>query len=192
MQDFKLIDFIVQKNVIPKDLCKELIEVTANDHWQKHQWYVVTDDKNMSYDEKELDVLFPDPVITSKLFEIVVGNFAEYFKICKPLHSEINYLRTVNNCCGIRLNRYNAETLMRPHIDHIHSLFDGYQRGIPVLSMIGVLNDDYEGGDLVFFEDHEIKTQVGDIIIFPSCFLYPHSIKEITKGSRYSFVSWAW
>jgi predicted 2-oxoglutarate/Fe(II)-dependent dioxygenase YbiX len=58
--------------------------------------------------------------------------------------------------------------------------------------MIGILNDDYEGGELTFFEDHKIETRTGDIIIFPSCFLYPHAIQEVVKGTRYSFVSWAW
>jgi hypothetical protein len=192
MKEFKLTDFIVQKNVIPEELCKEMIELTANDHWQQHQWYVVQDDKSMSYEDKELDVLFPDPVITQKLFELVVGNFAEYFTACRSLHSEIDYIKTVHNCCGIRLNRYSAGTMMRPHIDHIHSLFDGHQKGIPVLSMIGILNDNYEGGELTFFEDHNIETRTGDIIIFPSCFLYPHAIQEVVKGTRYSFVSWAW
>jgi hypothetical protein len=193
MKEFKLTDFIVQKNAIPEELCKEMIELTANDHWQQHQWYVAQDDKSMSYEDKELDVLFPDPVITQKLFELVVGNFAEYFTdTCNPLHAQINFGQTINSCCGIRMNRYSEGTLMRPHFDHIHSLFDGSQKGIPVLSMIGVLNEDYEGGDLVFFDDYKIKTKTGDLIIFPSCFLYPHAIEEITKGTRYSFVSWAW
>ena len=192
MNDFKLTDFILQKNVIPSVLCKEMIELTANDNWQKHQWYDVKDDKSLSYD-KELDVLFPDPVSTGKLFEIVVGSFANYFaETCNPLHSQINFGQTINNCCGIRMNRYSEGTVMRPHFDHIHSLFDGRQKGIPVLSMIGILNEDYEGGELVFFDDYKIKTKTGDIIIFPSCFLYPHTIEEITKGTRYSFVSWAW
>lgn len=192
MNNYKLTDFIIQKNAIPAVVCKDLIELTINDDWQKHQWYVVQENKSISMDEKELDVLFPDPVITSKLFEIVVSHFAEYFKVCTQLNSQIDYLRTVNSCCGIRLNRYSEGTLMRPHIDHIHSLFDGHQKGIPVLSMIGILNEDFEGGDLVFFNDYKIKTKTGDIIIFPSCFLYPHTIDEVTKGTRYSFVSWAW
>jgi len=58
--------------------------------------------------------------------------------------------------------------------------------------MIGILNEDYDGGELVFFDDYKIKTKTGDLIIFPSCFLYPHAIEEVTKGTRYSFVSWAW
>jgi hypothetical protein len=32
----------------------------------------------------------------------------------------------------------------------------------------------------------------GDVIIFPSTFLYPHKVNEVKKGIRYSFVSWAW
>lgn len=192
MNDFKLTDFIIQKNVVSKELCKEIIDLTANDDWQKHQWYMVQDDKSVSYDDKELDVLFPNPILTSKLFEIVVGNFAQYFEICTELSSQINYSKTINSCCGIRLNRYTPGNTMRTHIDHIHSLFDGRQKGIPVLSMIGILNEDYDGGELVFFDNYKIKTKTGDLIIFPSCFLYPHAIEEVTKGTRYSFVSWAW
>ena len=105
MNDFKLTDFILQKNVIPSELCKEIIELTENDNWQKHQWYDVKVDKSLSYD-KELDVLFPDPVLTSKLFEMVVGSFADYFTdACNPLHAQINFGQTINSCCGIRMNR---------------------------------------------------------------------------------------
>jgi len=32
----------------------------------------------------------------------------------------------------------------------------------------------------------------GDVIIFPSIFLYPHTVETITKGNRYSFVRWGW
>jgi len=78
---------------------------------------------------------------------------------------------------------------MRMHYDHIHSLFDGIHKGIPVLSFIGILNEDYTGGELII-NNQKINSKTGDIIIFPSCFLYPHEIKEVKKGTRYSFVSW--
>ena len=78
---------------------------------------------------------------------------------------------------------------MRKHFDHIHSIFDGKKRGIPTISIIGILNEDYQGGELVINEK-KIKTKIGDIVIFPSCFMYPHEIKEIKKGTRYSFITW--
>jgi len=80
---------------------------------------------------------------------------------------------------------------MQNHCDHISSLFDD-GRGIPILSIIGLLNDDYEGGDFIMFDDKKIETKKGDLMIFPSNFLYPHEITPVTKGVRYSFVSWAW
>jgi Rps23 Pro-64 3,4-dihydroxylase Tpa1-like proline 4-hydroxylase len=63
------------------------------------------------------------------------------------------------------------------------------------LSIIINLNDDYEGGDLIFTDQKEneikkIKLQKGSIVFFPSNFMYPHSIKPITKGTRYSIVAW--
>jgi len=79
---------------------------------------------------------------------------------------------------------------MRKHYDHIHSIFDGQRKGIPVLSMLGILNNDYEGGEFLV-RDKQFKLKQGDMIIFPSCFMYPHEVKEVTKGIRYSFISWA-
>ena len=37
----------------------------------------------------------------------------------------------------------------------------------------------------------EIPLKTGDILLFPSTFMYPHEVKEARKGTRYSFVSWA-
>ena len=63
------------------------------------------------------------------------------------------------------------------------------------LSVIMNLNDDYEGGDLIFTDQKEkeikrFKLNKGSIVFFPSNFMYPHSIQPITKGTRYSIVAW--
>ena len=81
---------------------------------------------------------------------------------------------------------------MTKHIDHIKSLFDGERKGIPVLSIIGALNNNYTGGELIFFDNYQIKLKEGDVLLFPSNFLYPHLVKPVTKGERYSFISWSW
>ena len=79
---------------------------------------------------------------------------------------------------------------MRTHYDHIQILFDGKLKGIPIISIVGLLNDNYEGGQFMC-RGNEIKLTRGDILLFPSNFMYPHEVREITKGIRYSFVSWA-
>ena len=63
------------------------------------------------------------------------------------------------------------------------------------LSIIINLNDDYEGGDLVFTDQQRkeikrFKLGKGSVIFFPSNFMYPHSIRPITKGTRYSIIAW--
>ena len=93
---------------------------------------------------------------------------------------------------AIRFNRYKKNQIMSKHSDHIHSLFEGEKRGIPILSIVCVLNDNYEGGQFIMFDDYEIKFKTGDLIIFPSLFLYPHLVKPVKKGIRYSFVSWCY
>ena len=42
-------------------------------------------------------------------------------------------------------------------------------------------------------ESYDLKYNLnaGDIIVFPSNFLYPHSILPITLGVRYSIIIWA-
>jgi predicted 2-oxoglutarate/Fe(II)-dependent dioxygenase YbiX len=71
-------------------------------------------------------------------------------------------------------------------------MFDGNRKGIPTLSILGAINDDYEGGELIFWESEKIVLKAGSIMIFPSNFMYPHKVLPVTKGTRYSYVSWAW
>jgi hypothetical protein len=70
-------------------------------------------------------------------------------------------------------------------------LFDGERKGAPTMTALGFLNDDYEGGDFIMW-DKKIDVNAGDLMIFPSNFLYPHKVNPITKGERYSFVAWSW
>ena len=63
-------------------------------------------------------------------------------------------------------------------------------------SLILLLNNDYQGGRLVFnnpnFNDeYKIETKPGRLIVWPSNFLFPHMVEKVTKGTRYSIVGWA-
>ena len=89
-----------------------------------------------------------------------------------------------------RLNKYGEGKDMKEHYDHIHSLFDGNDKGIPILSIVGILNDNFTGGEF-YVNGVDMKLKKGDIIVFPSNFMYRHEVKTIKKGERYSYVSWA-
>jgi len=192
MNNLLLKDFIFHKNMIPKELCTHLIEESEKDEWGKHKWYNVESDEHTSYEDKELDVLFPNSEIANQLYEFITSAYEEYYFMCEEKTGNNIFAGAINQCCPPRFNRYTAGTTMRTHYDHIYSLFDGQNKGIPVLSLVGILNDDYSGGEFTFVDDEPIVTKTGDIIVFPSCFLYPHQVKEVTQGTRFSFVSWAW
>lgn len=89
---------------------------------------------------------------------------------------------------------YNKGTLMTTHCDHIKEIFSENEkpRGIPTLSIITGLNENYSGGEIMMCEKYKYKLKTGETLIFPSNFLYPHEIKEITKGKRYSMISWVY
>jgi predicted 2-oxoglutarate/Fe(II)-dependent dioxygenase YbiX len=88
----------------------------------------------------------------------------------------------------IDLLKYTPGGKYNVHTDH-------YSTTRRVLSVIINLNDNYEGGDLIFTDQKEkeikrLKLDKGSIVFFPSNFIYPHSIEPITKGTRYSIVAW--
>ena len=204
--DIQLRNLIAKDNIIDSELCDSIVEKSKEMKWQPHQWYSHHDDYRHSHEKKELDVCYGKDipsVIQQQLLMHVNHIWKSYMNILPELlnhnhyHDEgdvpnMNAFNMIKYWSEIRFNRYSEGTMMRPHYDHIQSLFDGERRGVPVLSIIGALNDctDYEGGALKFWNNFEIEMKKGDILIFPSCFLYPHRVQEVTKGERYSFVCW--
>ncbi|QPB08076.1 2OG-Fe(II) oxygenase [Synechococcus phage S-H9-1] len=86
---------------------------------------------------------------------------------------------------GHEILRYDTGGFFKIHTDH----YAGQPR---TMSMIYLLNDNYGGGEISFFQgDYSIKPQAGSCVVFPSNFMYPHEIKEVTSGTRYSIVSWS-
>ena len=91
--------------------------------------------------------------------------------------------------------RWIPGTFQIPHADkELHLGEDaGKPNAFPWYDLAGLfyINDDYEGGEFMLCNE-EIKLKQGDCIIFPSVFLYPHEVKPVTKGTRYSWVLWSW
>ena len=188
-------DYILVKNCIPKEVCESMVrDIAVNSPWEKHLWqnYGVVKERP-TFPPTELDVAESTPEQNQQLYPYIGESLKQYEEHIKSNNSFDEF---VSNCglhiaCPVRFNRYNTNTLMKSHHDHIHSLFDGERKGIPTLSIVGLLNDNYEGGNFRFFKDYEIELQRGDILIFPSIFIFPHRVDKVTKGTRYSFVSWA-
>ena len=186
-------DYILHlNNWIPQNILDKTIkELSDNKTWERHTYTSTKDFKASSKNgDKELDVCYADNLTYSKeLHQLTWKALEKYIVIDKIGGKSFIGWSGFNQ---IRFNRYNKNQIMSKHCDHIVSLFEGKNRGIPILSIVAVLNDNYKGGEFIMFDDYEIKFKAGDLIIFPSVFLYPHLVKPVKKGTRYSFVSWAW
>ena len=58
------------------------------------------------------------------------------------------------------------------------------------ISVVVYLNDDYEGGDIWFprMNNLSIKPKAGDIVVFPSTYIYEHASQDMISGVKYSVV----
>ena len=90
-----------------------------------------------------------------------------------------------------RLNKYSKGGFMSRHVDNIHHSH-GQEYGYPQLSALLFLNEcqvDYKGGEFVV-ADISYSTKKGSVILFPSNFMFPHEVRKIWEGTRYSIVTW--
>jgi len=94
----------------------------------------------------------------------------------------------VQKTTDFRLNKYEKGGYMSLHCDNIHHSH-GQKYGYPQATVLLFLNDDFKGGDFIVSE-LQLQIKKGDAIIFPSNFMFPHEVKEVTKGTRWSIVSW--
>ena len=114
-----------------------------------------------------------------------ITNYMNFF-----LH-ELNVLPSY-----LKIIDLNQLSVLKYEIDHHYDFhIDGSPEHNRTLSSILFLNNDYEGGNVIFKLNNEekiiIKPSPGKLLIWPSNFMYPHSVQPITKGTRFSVVAWA-
>jgi predicted 2-oxoglutarate/Fe(II)-dependent dioxygenase YbiX len=80
--------------------------------------------------------------------------------------------------------KYGPGQFFSNHIDDHPS----YHRRV---STIYYLNDNYTGGEINFPRfDITIKPKANQMIVFPSTYVYNHSVSPVIEGERYAVVSW--
>jgi predicted 2-oxoglutarate/Fe(II)-dependent dioxygenase YbiX len=182
----KVEDYIIMNNYFNDAECEKLVRLCKLQKWSPHEWYQSQTDTatpgNTDCQVADVEINFKttlEPVLERALQEYQ-----------DAVTTDAKQKRFISKMTPIRLNKYGKGRDMKEHNDHISSIFKTKDRGIPILSIIGFLNDDFEGGEL-YINHKSIDPKRGDILIFPSCFMYPHGVTAITKGERYSYVAWA-
>lgn len=84
---------------------------------------------------------------------------------------------------AINFVRYKPGQHFAVHTDH------GFSYTCTVSSVM-YLNDEYEGGELWFpYLDITLKPQAGDVVLFPSTYIYAHASLKVKSGVKYSAVT---
>jgi Rps23 Pro-64 3,4-dihydroxylase Tpa1-like proline 4-hydroxylase len=176
------IEAIVElKNIVNLDFIKKIIPL-IDEKAKKH----LTVDKGLNTSIRNvkgysLNFNTPTNLFYWNFIKSEIERLYFHYKIKFPMMESVK----INQ---IDLLKYNSGGKYEIHTDH-------FTTSPRHLSVIINLNDNYEGGDLIFTDQKEkeikrLKLSKGSIVFFPSNFMYPHSIQPITKGTRYSIVAW--
>ena len=143
-------------NWIPKNILdKTIVELSEDKNWKQHNFTNSQTLKNIALNgDKELNVSNGLKLThLQDLHDLTWKALEKYILLDKISGETFNAWKGFSQ---IRFNRYNNNQIMSKHCDLIVSLFTGDIRGIPVLSIVAVLNDNYEGGEFIMFDDYEI------------------------------------
>lgn len=193
-----LTDYIfIDRGILDLNFCRDLLQNNSekDSTWEPHTWSYRDSDNNISSKsrtEEELIVKYPHTLANGaaeKLSTYVNTSLEKYHAKMTRYLSPSEGAFLCSQISSPRINRYPTGTNMASHHDSIISLFEK-GTGVPVLSVVGLLNDDFEGGEFMMFDSMKLDLRAGDILIFPSAFMYRHSVKTVTNGERWSFVSW--
>jgi hypothetical protein len=91
---------------------------------------------------------------------------------------------------GYTLRRIHGGT--KRHVDGVHSKVGGFKNFVRCLSLIIVLNDDYDGGIFHFpTQNIKLKVKKGEAVMFPPYWTHPHSVTSVGEGqARYTINTW--
>jgi len=111
-----------------------------------------------------------------------------YKEIKEKLYECLNHYQSIYNVNmqymeAINFVKYGVGQHFQVHADH------GFSYSCTISSVM-YLNDGYEGGELWFpYIDLTLKPEYGDIVLFPSTYIYSHASLPVKSGTKYAAVT---
>lgn len=188
--DVKLLapDFLLCKNVIPWSA--DLINlVNKIDNWS--QSTQVKSNSSESYKDNlrtssSYVVSCKDPKWGAQLAPFELGIMTALHS-CAKAYLAYNPYCIITDDTGYELLRYEEGQEFGEHVDTISGRHEGNRQ----LTALIYLNDDYQGGETNFSRQGlTVQASAGDVLLFPSNFVYPHSSPPVVGGVKYVIVTW--
>ena len=184
----KILDLKYRINkLVPRNTCQKIIEIFEKYpelNVTEHSYKVKTKKKEMDdytclnlsrIENPNEDILYALDE-AKKYISIMIANYVLYIKSKKISPTFCD--RLIKSSNSIRILKYEKGQSIKDHSD-----VGGNIRASCTLN----LNEDYEGGEFIFFEG-QIKEvfKTGDAMLFPAEPIWIHGTEPITKGIRYS------
>lgn len=107
-----------------------------------------------------------------------------------------NYVRQIVEQCGVRLtvdsdSGYNLRKFVGGTDEHIDGLdYDQPNHAVRCLTAVTYLNDDFDGGELVFpVQGETVIAKKGRTVFFPPYWTHPHYARKVS-APRYTVNTW--
>ena len=179
------------KSFIDKDLCNQVVdELNKIKDVDKSSQYTdgLMNDEADSFFDPHIDAL---EIIKKKVYDDAMKVYAE--KVRSFNWSYYNHKRFRYSEMIVR--KYHPNSELNYHHDDI--IIEIYPHWFPkrqnIITCNVYFNDttEYEVGNLQFASlDKTIRPSIGDVILFPSNWMFYHRVTKITSGKRYAGTIW--
>jgi predicted 2-oxoglutarate/Fe(II)-dependent dioxygenase YbiX len=187
----RLSDYIVViRGIISKEMCQQVIDLYKDN--EKWDWALTTRGLNLDT-RKVKEIRISDPSVLQKGSQYEKMD-AEIFKVmskAKDMYIEtliekrgIKYVPKISSDEGYQILHYSEGYYFKEHCDNS----GGMSR---ILTCTLNISDDHDGGLFRFLRgEFDVRLNAGDAVLFPSNFMFPHEVTEITRGERHAIVTW--
>jgi|TARA_X000001388_G_C2233095_1_gene124035 predicted 2-oxoglutarate/Fe(II)-dependent dioxygenase YbiX len=170
------------KKLIPQTFCKKIISYFDNDY---------EDARTVGGIDKNTRNCLARNILETKTFgEVICLNAVK-----EKIHDCVNHykkehsldIKKISQLDILKYEKNNHQAGYKFHMDFGPTVTERH------LSISICLNNEYEGGEFVFdlpSGHHAVPQNVGDAVVFPSNFMFPHQVNKITKGTRYALIGW--
>ena len=172
------------KKFLPSEVCKKII------HYHDEELKVAgigegEENKNVRNCELK-NVLAPDTFGKTILSNFIKQKFMSIAEEYIRQHSRYRF----NKLNQVDFLKYKANDIDAGYVYHVDQGVTAPNRS---LSISLCLNNNFTGGEFLFDlpeGELQVAQNIGDVIAFPSNFMFPHQVKKINSGVRYALVGW--
>lgn len=174
-----LTDVAVFKNHISSGFCENIINTYSQDNIEKHPPIIGSEPGKNNIDKSIRDterVELPQHVGIGSTLTATGLNANHYWWKYDITHANQSELLI-----------YKPDGHYNPHVDTFHQHSPETRK----LTVLAFLNNDYEGGKFFLNADGRLyypPQEKGTVLVFPSFMV--HGVEPVTKGIRYSCVTW--